>query len=61
MVATTARPRLHDPGTAAEAAVREFEPRRRLRGKTAVDDDAWRRCEKLDGSEEDQPPKAADR
>ena len=35
------RPRLHDPGITADAPVREYEPpaRRRLRGKTAVDDD----------------------
>ncbi|CAE7767290.1 RE2 [Symbiodinium sp. CCMP2592] len=41
MVTTNVRPRLHDPGTAAEAEVREFEPppRRRLRGKSAVDAD----------------------
>ncbi|CAE7800726.1 GIP [Symbiodinium sp. CCMP2592] len=41
MVTTNVRPRLHDPGTAADAAVREFEPpsRRRLRGKSAVDAD----------------------
>ena len=41
MVTTNVRPRLHDPGTAAEAEVREFESpvRRRLRGKSAVDED----------------------
>ena len=41
MVSTSVRPRLHDPGVTADAPVREYEPpaRRRLRGKTAVDDD----------------------
>ena len=41
MVSTSVRPRLHDPGITADAPVREYEPpaRRRLRGKTAVDDD----------------------
>ena len=41
MVTTNVRPRLHDPGVAAEGDVREFEPppRRRLRGKSAVDAD----------------------
>ena len=41
MVTTNVRSRLHDPGTAAEAPVREYEPsaRRRLRGKSAVDAD----------------------